>query len=253
MQAVRPPAVAGSFYPADPMELRETVARLLAAARPGAPPKALIAPHAAYVYSGAIAASAFARIVDASLPRVVLLGPSHYAYLRGSALPDAAAMRTPLGDVPVEDLPLPRDRAAHAREHSLEVELPFLQVALPLGTVAPLAVGDADPEAVAGLLEQLWGGAETLIVISSDLSHYLPYEEAVRMDAATAKEILALGRITHDDACGADPINGLMLAAKRRGMRAELVDLRNSGDTAGDRRSVVGYGAFAFYEKERAA
>ena len=250
MQAVRPPAVAGTFYPADPVGLRNTVARLLAAARPGTAPKALIAPHAGYVYSGPIAASAFARVVDAPMPRVVLLGPSHYAYLRGSALPDARAMRTPLGDVPIEELPLPRDHAAHAQEHSLEVELPFLQIALPLRTVAPLAVGDAEPEDVAAVLEQLWGGAETLIVVSSDLSHHLPYEDALQMDAATAKEILALGRLAHDDACGSAPINGLLLAAKRKEMRPELIDLRNSGDTAGDKRSVVGYGAFAFYEEK---
>jgi MEMO1 family protein len=249
MQAVRPPAVAGSFYPADPVELRETVSRLLAAARPGGRPKALIAPHAAYVYSGAVAASAFRRVLDAPVERVVLLGPSHFVSLRGLALPDALAMRTPLGDVPVLDLSLPRDGPAHAREHSVEVELPFLQVALREFTVAALAVGDATPEEVAGILEQLWGGRETLIVVSSDLSHYLPYPDARRMDAATAKEILALGRIAHDDACGANPINGLLLAAKRQGMRGELVDLRNSGDTAGEKRRVVGYGAFAFYEK----
>jgi AmmeMemoRadiSam system protein B len=249
MQAVRPPAVAGTFYPEDPVELRDIVSRLLAAASPGARPKALIAPHAGYVYSGAVAASAFVRLDDAPFSRVVLLGPSHFVYLRGLALPDARAMRTPLGDVPVEDLRLPHDGAAHEREHSLEVELPFLQVALRAFTVAPLAVGDAGPDEVADKLEPLWGGAETLVVVSSDLSHYLPYEDAVRLDAATAKEILALGRLTHDDACGADPVNGLLLVAKRRGMRAELLDLRNSGDTAGDKREVVGYGAFAFHEK----
>ena len=249
MQAVRPPAVAGSFYPEDPLELRDTVSRLLAAASSGPTPKALIAPHAGYAYSGPVAASAFVRVDDAPFSRVVLLGPSHFVYLRGLALPDAGAMRTPLGDVPVEDLRLPRDGAVHQREHSLEVELPFLQLTLRAFTVAPLAVGDASPDAVADELERLWGGPETLVVVSSDLSHYLPYEDAVRVDAATAKEILALGRLTHDDACGADPVNGLLLIGKRRGMRAELLDLRNSGDTAGDKREVVGYGAFAFYDK----
>jgi len=249
MQAVRAPAVAGSFYPADPSQLRETVARLLAGAAYGAPPKALIAPHAGYVYSGPVAASAFRRVEDAALSRVVLLGPSHFAPLRGVALPDAAAMRTPLGDVPIEEVSLPRDRRAHAEEHSLEVELPFLQVVLRSFALVPLAVGDATPEEVAGILEQLWGGAETLIVLSSDLSHYLPYSDAQRADAATAKEILALGRLTPDDACGAAPLNGLLLASKRRGLRTELIDLRNSGDTGGDKRRVVGYGAFAFYEK----
>jgi AmmeMemoRadiSam system protein B len=249
MKAVRLPAVAGTFYPEDPLELRETISRLLAAAPSGPIPKALIAPHAAYVYSGAVAASAFVRVDGAPFSRVVLLGPSHFVHLRGMALPDARAMRTPLGDVPVEDLRLQRDGAAHEREHSLEVELPFLQMTLRAFTVAPLAVGDAGPDEVAASLELLWGGPETLVVVSSDLSHYQPYEDAVRVDAATAKEILALGRLTHDDACGADPINGLLLVAKRRAMRPELVMLRNSGDAAGDKRKVVGYGAFAFYEK----
>ena len=250
MQAVRLPAVAGTFYPRDPLELRDVVSRLLGAAPPGPTPKALIAPHAGYAYSGPVAASAFVRVDHAPFFRVVLLGPSHFVYLRGLALPDARAMRTPLGDVPVEDVRLPRDGAVHQREHSLEVELPFLQVTLRAAfTVAPLAVGDAGPDEVADQLERLWGGPETLVVVSSDLSHYLPYEDAVRVDATTAKEILALGRLTHDDACGADPVNGLLLVGKRRGMRAELLDLRNSGDTAGDKREVVGYGAFAFYEK----
>jgi len=212
-------------------------------------PKALIAPHAAYVYSGAVAASAFRRVVDAPFTRVLLLGPSHFVHVRGLALPDAAAMSTPLGNVPVEDLLLPRNGRAHAREHSLEVELPFLQVALRLETAAPLAVGETVAEEVADVLDQNWGGRETLLVVSSDLSHYLPYEDAKTMDAATAKEIMALGRVTHEDACGADPINGLLRAAKQRRMRSELIDLRNSGDTAGDKRRVVGYGAFAFYEK----
>jgi len=249
MQTVRAPAVAGSFYPADPSQLRETVARLLASAAYGRPPKALIAPHAGYVYSGPVAASAFRRVEDAPISRVVLLGPSHLGPLRGLALPGAAAMRTPLGDVPIEEVSLPHDRRAHAEEHSLEVELPFLQVALRSFTVVPLAVGDATPDEVAGVLEQLWGGGETLIVVSSDLSHYLSYAEAQRADAASAKEILALGRLTPHDACGAVPVNGLLFASRRRGLRPELIDLRNSGDTAGDKRRVVGYGAFAFYEK----
>jgi MEMO1 family protein len=247
MQAVRAPAVAGSFYPADPSQLRALVARLLAAAPYGAQPKAVIAPHAGYAYSGPVAASVFRRIEDTAVSRVILLGPAHSAPLRGVALPDAAAMRTPLGDVPVEDLPLPRDAAAHAGEHSLEVELPFLQIALGSFSLVPLAVGEATAEEVAAILEQAWGGTETLVVVSSDLSHYLSYDDARRADAASAKEILALGRLTHEDACGATAVNGLLLLAKRRGLRAELVDLRNSGDTAGDKRRVVGYGAFAFY------
>ena len=249
MEAVRPAAVAGSFYPGDPDGLRETVCRLLAAAPGGTRPKALIAPHAGYVYSGPVAASAYRRIENAPVTRVVLLGPSHYTHLHGVALPDSRAMRTPLGDVGVEDAGLPRSARAHSLEHSLEVQLPFLQLTLASFTLVPLAVGEAMPEEIAAVLEKLWGGPETLIVVSSDLSHYLPYPEAQRADAATAKEILALGLLRHEDACGAVAINGLLHEARRRVLRAELIELRNSGDTAGDRSRVVGYGAFAFHER----
>jgi AmmeMemoRadiSam system protein B len=248
VQPVRAPAVAGTFYPAGREELRAEVAGLLAAAAPGPAPKALIAPHAGYVYSGPVAASIFRRVQGACFERVVLLGPAHYARLDGVALPETAAFSTPLGDVPLE-LPegLPRNQAAHAREHSLEVELPFLQVALQgAWKLVPLAVGDAGPEEVAESIDRLWGGPETLVVVSSDLSHYLPYREARAMDAATAEEILALGHLDFHAACGAAPVNGLLLAARRRKLSAELVDLRNSGDTAGDKARVVGYGAFAF-------
>ena len=223
MQAVRTPAVAGSFYPANAAELRGTVLRLLAAAAPGAPPKALIAPHAGYVYSGPIAASAFRRIENAPFTRVVLLGPSHFTHLHGVAVPGAAAMRTPLGDIPVEDSGLPHNPRAHSLEHSLEVELPFLQLSLSSFTLAPLAVGEATPEEVAAVLERLWGGPETLIVISSDLSHYLPYADAQKADAASAKEILALGHLRRDDACGAVPINGLLVEARRRGVDVRIM------------------------------
>jgi len=254
MQQVRPPAVAGSFYPADREELAAEVVRLLAAAAPGPAPKALIAPHAGYVYSGAVAASAFRRLQGAPITRVVLLGPAHYAYLRGAALPAARSFATPLGEVSIEEPDLPRDGAAHEREHSLEVEVPFLQVALEAGfTLTPLVVGDADPDDLARILDALWGGPETLIVISSDLSHHLPYAAARRADAATAEKILALRAVAHGDACGAAPVNGFLAAAGERELRAELIDLRNSGDTAGDRSRVVGYGAFAFYERRARA
>ncbi|MGZ6123387.1 MAG: AmmeMemoRadiSam system protein B [Myxococcales bacterium] len=249
MQDVRAPAVAGSFYPADPAELREMVSRLLSAAAPGAPPKALIAPHAGYVYSGPVAASVFRRIENAPFTRVVLLGPSHFTHLHGVALPGASVMRTPLGDIPLEDPGLPQNPRAHSLEHSLEVQLPFLQIALRSFTLAPLAVGDAAPEEIAQVIERLWGGPETLIVVSSDLSHYLSYADAQRADAASAKEILALGHLRQGDACGSVPVNGLLLEARRRVLRAELVDLRSSGDTGGDKDRVVGYGAFAFYER----
>jgi MEMO1 family protein len=258
LQPVRPPAVAGAFYPADRAELASEVARLLAAAAPGPAPKALIAPHAGYVYSGPVAASAFRRVQGAPVSRVVLLGPAHYTHLRGAALPAARRFATPLGEVPiaapeaaraVAEPDLPRDRAAHEREHSLEVEVPFLQVALEGGfTLVPLVVGDADPAETARILDALWGGPETLIVISSDLSHGLPWAMARRADAATAGKILALRPVAGGEACGAAPVNGFLVAAGRRKLRAELIDLRNSGDTAGDRSRVVGYGAFAFYE-----
>jgi AmmeMemoRadiSam system protein B len=249
MQSIRPPAVAGTFYPAARPELARTVGALLAAARPGPRPKALIAPHAGYVYSGPIAASAFRRVQGAPITRVVLLGPAHHAFLRGLALPEAKSFATPLGEVSIEPAAVPRDAAAHAREHSLEVEVPFLQVALegPF-TLIPLLVGDADPSDTARILDVLWGGPETLIVISSDLSHYLPYNAARRADADTAQSILAFRPLARDDACGAAPLNGFLAAARERGLRGELIDLRNSGDTEGDRRRVVGYGAFAFYE-----
>ena len=263
MQSVRPAAVAGAFYPADPRELKATVERLLAEARaarqPAGKPKALIAPHAGYVYSGAIAASAFCTLDwrAGEVRRVVLLGPAHFTPLRGLALPVWRALATPLGEVAVDEdararLPaLPQvsfSDAAHAREHSLEVELPFLLAALGRFQVVPLAVGRASPEEVAGVLEQLWGGPETLIVVSSDLSHYLPYAVAKRRDEATAEAIANLQIVEADDACGAAPVNGLLLAARRKGLQCARLDLRNSGDMAGDRSSVVGYGAFAFTE-----
>jgi MEMO1 family protein len=268
---VRPPAVAGSFYPGSPEALRAAVEGLLAGASPpaGRPPKAVIAPHAGYVYSGPIAANAFTALLGGAeaarrerpaITKIVLLGPAHRVWVRGLALPAAEAFATPLGEVPVDPegaqavLRLPQvtvQPEAHAPEHSLEVELPFLQVLLGDGfEVLPLVVGEADAAEVAEVLEAVWGGAETAVVISSDLSHYLPYETAQRVDEETAQEILRLGGPIHPQrACGAYPVSGLLVAARRRGMAAELLDLRNSGDTAGDRRQVVGYGAFAFHER----
>jgi hypothetical protein len=262
--AIRPPAVAGAFYPGSARELRATVETLLAeapaAAQGARAPKAIIAPHAGYVYSGPIAAVAFAALapVAARIHRVVLLGPAHRVWLRGLGLPGSEGFATPLGVVPVDPegagavIRLPQCRVhpeAHAAEHSLEVELPFLQVLLGDFTVLPLVVGDATGEEVAEALERVWGGPETAIVISSDLSHYLPYDVARQVDRETADEILRLGGpLDPQRACGARPINGLLVAARRLGLAPELLDLRNSGDTAGDRRQVVGYGAFAFHE-----
>jgi AmmeMemoRadiSam system protein B len=262
MATVRPPAVAGAFYPREAGELRSTVEELLSgpATDGGRPvPKAVIAPHAGYVYSGPIAGSAFRTLAAAAEPirRVVLIGPAHYVPIRGLALPGHEHFATPLGEVRVEPegaqaaLRLPQVRVvpeAHAREHSLEVELPFLQALLGDFDLIPLVAGDADGGEVAEVLERLWGGPETVIVISSDLSHYLPYEAARRADRGTADEILALGGPLHSrQACGAVPINGLLEAARRRGLVPELLDLRNSADTAGDPSRVVGYGAFAFH------
>ncbi|HMK14365.1 MAG TPA: AmmeMemoRadiSam system protein B [Burkholderiales bacterium] len=262
MNQVRPAAVSGSFYPRQHEALAQEVAALLSAAkqRKSVAPKALIAPHAGYVYSGPIAANAYARLIPARerIKRVVLLGPAHYVAVRGLALPDVRSFATPLGMVPLDDagvetlsrLPqVSQSNAAHASEHSLEVHLPFLQTVLEKFTLVPLAVGDAAPEEIADVLDLLWGGKETLIVVSSDLSHYLPYETARRVDQATAQEILDLREsISHQQACGASPVNGLLLAAQRHHLKPELLDLRNSGDTAGDHNRVVGYAAFAFIE-----
>jgi MEMO1 family protein len=248
MSQVRQPAVAGTFYPDDAGELRDLVSSLLEQARPAASAKAIVAPHAGYVYSGPIAASAF-RSLPPHARRVVLLGPSHFAPLRGLAAPRAESFATPLGRIEIE-VPegIPRSDAVHAREHSLEVELPFLQVLLPEFTLVPIAVGAARPAEIAAVLDRLWGGSETVIVASSDLSHYRAYEEARRADEDTALRIERLIPVSEESACGAAPLNGLLFAAASHGMSCERLDLRNSGDTAGDRRRVVGYGAFALRE-----
>ena len=259
---VRDAVVAGAFYPASPEELRRTVERHLEAAGDttelSGTVKAVIAPHAGYAYSGGIAGSAF-RQLEARAPeieRVVLLGPAHFEPISGLALPDARAMATPLGSVPVDlelawrvlELSQVAVRpAAHTREHSLEVELPFLQIVLGEFNVLPLAVGNATGEEIADVLEIAWGGPETVVVVSSDLSHYNSYETACELDRQTADSIVALdGPLPTQRACGAAPINGLLAAAARRGLSAQLLALCNSGDTAGGRDQVVGYGAFAF-------
>ena len=261
---VRPAAVAGMFYSGDRRELAQAVDAMLAAAAPPMPaqpvPKAIIAPHAGYVYSGPIAASVYTLLkpARARITRVVLLGPTHRVAVRGLALPEADGFATPLGTVSVERdavaaiRKLPQvtvSSAAHTWEHSLEVHLPFLQTVLDPFKLVPLAVGYAEPDEVADVLDVVWGGPETLIVISSDLSHYLNYREAQAIDRRTAEAILELRTdITHEQACGATPVTGLNLAAQRRRLTPRLLDLRNSGDTAGDKNRVVGYGAFAFFE-----
>ena len=273
MPRIRPPAVAGMFYPQAPGALAAAVHGYLrdgskrpvpASDGPGAPkaldaPKALIAPHAGFVYSGPVAGSAYARLAARreAIERVVLLGPAHRVYVRALAATGAEAFATPLGEVPVDRaavsraLALPQVEtldAAHAQEHSLEVHLPFLQELLGHFTLVPLVVGDASPGEVEEVLELLWGGPETLVVVSSDLSHYHDYATARRMDAATSRAIEALAPedIGGEQACGRIPVQGLLLAARRHGLRAAAIDVRSSGDTAGPRDSVVGYGAYVF-------
>lgn len=258
--AVRRPAVAGSFYPADPGALGETLQALLGQVQPAAQtaPKALIAPHAGYIYSGPVAASAYALLRPQAerIRRVILLGPAHRVSLRGLAVPSVDCFRTPLGDIPLDriaintlaDLPQVQvSDAAHGQEHSLEVHLPFLQTLLPEFSLVPLVVGRAPPTAVAEVLERLWGGPETLIVISTDLSHYHDYGTARRLDAetCTAIEAFRYEDIGPEQACGCMPMAGLLHLARQRGMQIQRLDVRNSGDTAGGRDRVVGYAAFA--------
>jgi len=249
---IRTPAVAGLFYPDDPKTLERTIRALLAQAprHDGPRPKAIIAPHAGYVYSGPIAATVYARL-DKAVERVVLLGPAHRYPLRGIASHSAHFFETPLGRIPVEQGEVPPLDAAHAGEHSLEVHLPFLQVVCGKFTVVPLVVGEARPARVAAVLERLWGGPETVIVISSDLSHFHDYATAKRLDRATADAIVALREndVGPENACGCRPIGGLLAVARRRGLTIEALDLRSSGDTAGDHDRVVGYGAFACVER----
>jgi AmmeMemoRadiSam system protein B len=268
MPRVRPPAVAGHFYPESPRELRASLQRELGEVprTPGAPPKALIVPHAGYVYSGAVAASAYARIgsLRDRVRRVVLLGPAHRVPVRGLAAPAADRFATPLGSVAIDreaiealrGLPqLEVSDPAHAFEHSLEVQLPFLQELLGDFRLVPLVVGDASPEQVAEVLDRLWGGDETLVVVSSDLSHYLDYESARRLDAETSRAIVELRpeALDPERACGCIPVQGLLLAARDRGLRVSAVDLRSSGDTAGPRDRVVGYGAYVLTGLDAAA
>lgn len=259
MKNIRPSAVAGQFYPADPAELRSQIQTFMAQAHPAdQPPKALIAPHAGYIYSGPVAASAYASLlpVKHQIHKVILLGPAHRVPFVGLAAPTSDGFATPLGIVPIDqqaidtiaDLPqVNRMDLAHEYEHSLEVQLPFLQSLLDDFSLVPLVVGNASAAEVAEVLERLWGGDETLILISSDLSHYHDYDTARRMDSGTSQAIEQLQEdsITHDMACGGTPVRGLLQLARKKGLHARTLDLRNSGDTAGPRDQVVGYGAYA--------
>lgn len=273
MNTTRQPAVAGSFYPRDARALRDTLTRYLTAVdssetdlkpNPKVLLKAIIVPHAGYVYSGPVAASAYVRLAEArtTIKRVVLLGPAHRVPLHGLAASSAQEFATPLGRVPVDQaaiatvLALPQvhiSDEAHAPEHSLEVQLPFLQVMLDHFSVVPLVVGQATPAEVEEVLNAVWGGPETLIVVSSDLSHYYNYATAQQLDRAASRAIQALRPqdLSVEQACGRYAIQGLLLAARGHGLHVTTLDLRNSGDTAGPRDEVVGYGAYVFAASQR--
>ncbi|RAU22780.1 extradiol dioxygenase [Paramagnetospirillum kuznetsovii] len=266
MTVIRPTAVAGMFYPADFAEANRQVSAFLAEVPPppaeARPPKALIAPHAGWVYSGAVAASAYARLapLKGRVTRVVLLGPSHRVAFRGLALSGADEWASPLGAIGLDregaealkSLPgVAVFDPAHAQEHSLEVHVPFLQAVLGEFRLLPIVVGDAPAEMVAAVIEAAWGGPETLIVVSTDLSHFLDYSGCQSLDRQTVTAIEGLdpAAITRDGACGRIPVGGLLVAARRRGMAIKTLDVRNSGDTAGPKDRVVGYGSWALYEK----
>lgn len=271
MHTTRPAAVAGSFYPGHRQTLADNIHQLLKQATgnnqspttldvPSAPPKAIVVPHAGYIYSGQTAAIAYNKLASwhDTINRVILLGPVHRVPVRGLALPDVDAFTTPLGEVKLDKTAIASvdqmkqvvvSYPAHAQEHSLEVQLPFLQSVLDDFKLVPFAVGDATAEEVAEVIEALWGGPETIIVVSSDLSHFLPYSVANEVDKSTVNNILNMqGALTHHQACGGTPVNGLILAAKKHHLHPTLLDLCNSGDTAGDKNRVVGYAAFTFTE-----
>lgn len=253
---IRKPAVSGTFYPAKREELSATLDLCWKhrAVIGVPPPKAIIAPHAGYQYSGAVAASAYAtwEPLAGQIQRVIVLGPSHRVALNGFAAPEAEIWQTPLGLVPIDVNvvsqllqrgDVQRSDSAHEREHSLEVHLPFLQRVLKKLSIVPLVVGHAAPEQVASLLASVWGGPETLVVVSTDLSHYHPYAEAQRIDAETVSSIqnLDVAGLHPDRACGATAVAGLLHFAKARGMKLQVADVRNSADTVGDPERVVGY------------
>jgi len=268
MHTIRRPAVAGAFYPGNRQVLADDIQALLQAAVRALgkdirqmPPKAIVVPHAGYIYSGQTAAMAYARLAAGrkTIKRVVLLGPVHRVPVRGLALPGVDAFATPLGEIELDHAAIALlagmkqvvvSPAAHAQEHSLEVQLPFLQSVLDDFKLVPLAVGDATPAEVAQVLDVLWGGPETLIVVSSDLSHFLSYAMARAVDQQTVQTILDMNAsLTHHQACGGTPVNGLIFAASKHHLHPHLLDLCNSGDTAGEKSRVVGYASFIFSEE----
>lgn len=262
MTLIRQPAVAGMFYPADKQSLKDDIHQYLnqATAEQKENPKAIVVPHAGYIYSGPIAASAFKQIIPFKdkIKRVVLLGPSHRVAFTGLAVPEADFFTTPLGNIPIDqkgiqllsDLPqVMASDQAHREEHSLEVQLPFLQEILSDFTLIPLVVGDAERHEVAEVINRLWGDEHTLIVISTDLSHYHAYNEAKQLDRATSDAIVNLkpDLIGYDDACGRNGLKGMLTVATEKNLSVDILDLRNSGDTAGDKNRVVGYGAYVIH------
>ncbi len=264
MEIIRSPAVAGLFYPEHPGILSGMIEQDLARATPPAvkaPPKVLIVPHAGYIYSGSVAANAFVLLKPYrnSIRRVVIIGPSHRVGFNGIALCHADYFKTPLGLLPVDkralaeiaDIPdVQVFDDAHVAEHSLEVQLPFLQEVLDDFSIVPIVAGTAHPETIAEIIETLWGGPETLFVISSDLSHYHNYQTAQKLDQATSHAIMSLDikLIDSEHACGCVGIRGLLAFARRHPLQGTILDLKNSGDTAGSKDSVVGYGAYLFTE-----
>ncbi len=260
--SVRSSAVAGMFYSNDPRELQADVEVLLQHADiVNEQPKAIIVPHAGYIYSGPIAANAYASFYNQHIPieRIVLIGPAHRVGFNGIAASSADYFSTPLGEIPVDHDTLKgcldNDTvkyfdAAHEQEHCLEVQLPFLQrIFEHYFKIVPLVVGQARGTHVADVLRALWGGPDTLIVISSDLSHYHDYKTATQLDKKTTSLIEQFqgDELDYESACGRIPIHGLLIVAKALGLQCKTIDLRNSGDTAGSQDRVVGYGAYAFY------
>ncbi len=264
MHTIRQPAVAGAFYPGNKQVLANDIRTFLDATildTDQASPKAIIFPHAGYIYYVQTASRAYAHLIPKrnTIKRVILLGPVHRVPVRGLALPGVDAFATPLGEIELDQSAIASltnlnqvvvSPTAHALDRSLEVQLPFLQTVIDDFKLVPLAVGDATPAEVAEVLDTLWGGPETLIVISSDLSHFLPYAIAQTVDKETVQNILSMkDTLTHQQACGGTPVNGLVLAARNHHLKPKLLGLCNSGDTAGDKGRVVGYASFMFTEE----
>lgn len=264
--SVRPAAVADLFYPGDAEVLASFISDALSDASAQLSvdmptPKAIIVPHAGYIYSGLTAAFAYAALKQANINRIILLGPAHRIQFYGMALSGYDAFATPLGEVRLDTEAMQQalsladvqvNDAAHAQEHSLEVNLPFLQIVLGDFSLLPICIGSVQPDAVARVIESLWGEDNTLFVVSSDFSHFHRYDEARVLDFHSIETVLGMREaLTHEQACGATGINALLMVARRHGLTPQLLDYRNSGDTAGDKERVVGYASIAFFEPKQ--